>query len=384
MKPTQSVWNQIDDAFLAWSSGRGVQARASLQALHGAGWRHAYIDLGLAYTARDAQDFTAALTAADDVLTADSANAAAMLIKADSLYALGRRAEAIALYSTALKIPLPAEPAAALINDLRRAAELVRGHALRIADSIDARLAAAEVSVDASVRFKQSLAIMRGERRVYAQRPLQYFFPGLPTVEFFDSEQFSWVSRLESAVDAIRDEALAVLRNRSQLQPYVEKDHGPMVAEVDIAGSRKWTAFFLYKSGELLEENAALCPNTMAALANVPLTSVSGAMPSVLLSVLEPGAHIPPHHGMTNTRLICHLPLICPSGCSLRVGAEEREWRYGKTLIFDDTIEHEAWNRGSETRVVLLFDVWRPELTDAERHAVSEFLAAQLICQSEA
>ena len=120
-----------------------------------------------------------------------------------------------------------------------------------------------------------------------------------------------------------------------------------------------------------------MCPQTLAALSRVPLTGASGAMPSVLFSVLEPGAHIPPHHGMTNTRLIGHLPIVAPPGCSLRVGSETREWRYGKTLIFDDSIEHEAWNRGTETRVVLLFDVWRPELDAAERRAVSEYLAVQ-------
>jgi aspartyl/asparaginyl beta-hydroxylase (cupin superfamily) len=68
---------------------------------------------------------------------------------------------------------------------------------------------------------------------------------------------------------------------------------------------------------------------------------------------------------------------VAPEKCSLRVGAEEREWRYGKTLVFDDTIEHEAWNRSTETRIVLLFDVWRPELDPTERRAVSEYLAAQ-------
>lgn len=382
MKPTQIVWDQIDAAFQLWDAGDPKSALSQLQALYSAGWRHAYIDLGLAYTHRELEDFEAALSAAEGVLSADPVNVAAMLVKADSLQALGRKNEAIALYATALKIPRPSEPAPVLARDLDKAATIVREHAGRVARSVDAHLTAAGVLPEAPRRFRQSLAIMRGERRVYAQRPLQYFFPGLPTIEFFESASFPWVAEIESEVDAIRDEALAVLANRSRLRPYVEKDHGPQVADVDIAGSKQWTAFFLYQSGSLVEENAALCPRTMAALARVPLTKAKGAMPSVLFSVLEPGAHIPPHHGMTNTRLICHLPVITPPGCRLRVGAEEREWQYGKTLIFDDTIEHEAWNRGNETRVVLLFDVWRPELDTAERHAVSEYLEAQLLSEA--
>jgi aspartyl/asparaginyl beta-hydroxylase (cupin superfamily) len=96
----------------------------------------------------------------------------------------------------------------------------------------------------------------------------------------------------------------------------------------------------------------------------------------VLFSLLRPGAHIPPHHGMLNCRLICHLPLIVPPGCWLRVGSETREWEDGKLLIFDDSIEHEARNDSDETRIILLFDVWRPELTEQERAGVSAMFDA--------
>ena len=82
-----------------------------------------------------------------------------------------------------------------------------------------------------------------------------------------------------------------------------------------------------------------------------------------LFSLLKPGTHIKPHHGLLNTRLIVHLPLIAPPGCALRVGSQTREWEVGKAFIFDDSIEHEAWNRGQSTRVVLLFEMWRPEIS---------------------
>ncbi|PPJ40549.1 aspartyl/asparaginyl beta-hydroxylase domain-containing protein, partial [Pseudoxanthomonas sp. KAs_5_3] len=84
--------------------------------------------------------------------------------------------------------------------------------------------------------------------------------------------------------------------------------------------------------------------------------------PNAMFSLLAPGAHIPPHHGVANTRLVCHLPLIVPDGCSFRVGAETRCWRRGEAFVFDDTIEHEAANESGMLRVVLIFDLWHPGL----------------------
>jgi aspartyl/asparaginyl beta-hydroxylase (cupin superfamily) len=137
-----------------------------------------------------------------------------------------------------------------------------------------------------------------------------------------------------------------------------------------------WTAFYLWKDGEPLTANAERCPRTMAALEAVPLARLPNRSPSVLFSQLRPGARIPPHNGFVNTRLICHLPLIVPPGCGFRVGNESREWVEGKAWVFDDTIEHEAWNGSGETRVILLFEIWRPELTLRERELVCAMFEA--------
>jgi aspartyl/asparaginyl beta-hydroxylase (cupin superfamily) len=76
-------------------------------------------------------------------------------------------------------------------------------------------------------------------------------------------------------------------------------------------------------------------------------------------SSLAPGTHIEPHTGFTNAVLRCHLGLVVPSGCSMRVGSETREWTEGGVLVFDDTIEHEVWHRGTSPRVILLVDFLR-------------------------
>ena len=58
-----------------------------------------------------------------------------------------------------------------------------------------------------------------------------------------------------------------------------------------------------------------------------------------------------------------------PENCALNVGGELHEWQEGRVVVFDDTYEHEAWNRSERTRVILIFDMWNPYLTEPERAA---------------
>jgi aspartyl/asparaginyl beta-hydroxylase (cupin superfamily) len=199
-----------------------------------------------------------------------------------------------------------------------------------------------------------------------------FYFPGLPQRPFYERDEFDWLPRLEAQVPAIRAELDAVLADGDDgFQPYVERAEGRPAPANPLLDDPSWSAFFLWKNGEPVAANAARCPVTMAALAATPRPMIANWSPMGLFSVLRPGTHIRPHHGVLNTRLICHLPLIVPPGCGIRVGAETREWCEGETLIFDDSFEHEAWNRGDATRVVLLFEVWRPEITADERAALT-------------
>jgi aspartyl/asparaginyl beta-hydroxylase (cupin superfamily) len=114
----------------------------------------------------------------------------------------------------------------------------------------------------------------------------------------------------------------------------------------------------------------------MAALAEAPQVIIPTRGPTAFFSRLEPRTRIPPHTGSSNTRLTVHIPLIVPGGCGFRVGSEVREWHPGTALIFDDTIEHEAWNDSDEPRVVFIFDIWNPLLTPAERELMTVATAA--------
>src|SRR3546814_12126305 len=107
---------------------------------------------------------------------------------------------------------------------------------------------------------------------------------------------------------------------------------------------------------------------------NAPLCDIPRRAPSVMFSLLRAGSRIPPHTGMINTRFICHLPLIVPGNGALRVGNSQRAWDYGKVMLFDDTVEPEAWNNSAEDRLVLIFELLRPAISAGwPRHAPPAF-----------
>jgi aspartyl/asparaginyl beta-hydroxylase (cupin superfamily) len=125
-----------------------------------------------------------------------------------------------------------------------------------------------------------------------------------------------------------------------------------------------------------VSDHIAKCPKTTAVLEQLPLCDVPQVAPGAYFSVLKPRTRLPPHTGTTNTRSIVHLPLIIPDSCGFRVGSQTREWKKGRAWVFDDTIEHEAWNDSDVTRVILIFDIWNPLLTMAERDMVRALTAA--------
>ena len=114
-----------------------------------------------------------------------------------------------------------------------------------------------------------------------------------------------------------------------------------------------WEAFGLYAFGWRIAANCALCPETVRLVESIPGLQTAG------FSRLGPQAHIRPHRGLDRGVLRCHLGLRVPDDCGLRVGEETRQWRDGSCLVFDDTAEHEAWNRSETARVVLLLDFKR-------------------------
>jgi uncharacterized protein (TIGR02996 family) len=209
------------------------------------------------------------------------------------------------------------------------------------------------------------------------QRPTFLWMPGLPSPAFFPRQEFGWYDDLEAATAGIRAELLDVLQERSGMTPFL--DVADKVAEDNYLGGdpqgRAWDAFFFHRHGKAYPEHLAQCPTTAATLAGVPLTRIAAHAPEVLFSILAPDTHIKPHHGVTNTRVVTHLPLVIPEGdCKLVVGGEEHAWQEGRCVTFDDTFLHEAWNRTGQQRVVLILDTWNPYLTEPERVALRDLV----------
>lgn len=373
----QQAQELMQRGLAALKSGDGAAAEAALLRALELGQPQASLYLALAFARVNQGHAEDALAAVDRALELAPRDLRALLFKADHLDRMGRPDDALAFYEGALRVAaglmeVPPDVAQAL-ERARRASE---GAAERYADYLLGALAERGYSEGEGGRFAESLDIALGRKPVQLQQPTRYYFPGLPQRAFYEREEFSWVAALESRTDAIREELRAVMAEGEQFSPYLESGgQGPQLNDRSNVGSMDWSAFYLWREGVPVEEALARCPATAGALADLPMSHIAGQTPSVLFSHLAPGAVIPPHHGLLNTRLICHLPLIVPPDCGhLRVGNERRNWREGELLIFDDSMEHEAFNRSEHDRVVLIFDIWRPELDQSERHWVVELL----------
>ncbi|MCX9147765.1 aspartyl/asparaginyl beta-hydroxylase domain-containing protein [Erythrobacter sp. WG] len=289
----------------------------------------------------------------------------------------GRTAKAAQGWSGVVQMALSMQDRPPGVADaLRRGQAFLAQHNDRLARALDEALGAELARLGtAGRRFGACVDHLLGRRAIYKNECHGIYFPFLPADEFFDRQHFPWLDQIEARTDAIRAEALALLRDGGEaIRPYVRQDPGtPQNKWSALDHSLAWSACFLWEYGEPNEAVCARCPETVAALEAAPRNRIPGKAPSAFFSILAPKAHIPPHTGVTNTRAIVHLPLVVPSGCRFRVGGETREWREGEAFAFDDTIEHEAWNDSAEPRIVLIFDVWNPHLTIEEQGLLQSF-----------
>lgn len=338
-----------------------------------------YINLAMAHRAEGA--LLAALGALDKALAIDPYSFLALLAKGSVLEQTGRVRSAAEIYKNALKIsPQPDRLPANLAQQLSHASSVVQNQATAQAKHLRDLLGPLEASEpnEHRRRFSEAVDIASGIARAHQASPIQLHYPRLPAIPFFDTEHFPWMGDLEAATTVITEE-LKSLQNTAgtNWSPYVQ--YAPGTPENQFAAlnnNRDWSSIWLWRDGAS-QPAASLCPGTMSVLEQVPLADQPGFAPTALFSALAPKTAIPPHTGSTNTRLLVHLPLILPGPAFFRVGNEERQWELGKAWAFDDTIEHEARNDADETRIILIFDVWNPLLSDGEKEKVRVLLSAQ-------
>jgi aspartyl/asparaginyl beta-hydroxylase (cupin superfamily) len=320
-----------------------------------------------------------AIATLDRVLAADPYDFMALLSKAALVDQLAGPRRAVSIYRNVLKIA-PTTLAPGLEAPMARARKVVAENGDLLAAYLNEEVAAVRTrhgnkSLD---RFDEALDIYAGRKRAYVSQPLTLHYPRLPAIPFFDRSHFPWFPDLEAGTEMIRGELDAALAAADEdFAPYIDYPAGAPVNQwAELNRSRRWRSLWLWKDGQRQASAWAQCPGTAELLGRLPMADQPGFAPTALFSALEPHTHIPPHTGSTNARLLVHLPLILPGPARFRVGNEVRDWRMGEAWAFDDTIEHEAWNDADQLRVILIFDIWNPLLSEAERDLISAMMTA--------
>jgi tetratricopeptide (TPR) repeat protein len=372
----QSLARHIDDALRRRDLPTALKLLNEAEAARPA---DAEIKMQKAVVQRVGGDFEGALASLDGALSLDPYNFVALLGKGAIVERLAGERQAAPVYRNALKIA-PAEIPPGLAGPVARAREVIATTADALEAWLDERLKAtgAACTGPAQARLAESVRVFSGKGRIYNAEPVDLHYPRLPAIPFPDRGQFPWLAELEAATDTIRGELEPLLESRAGFDPYIDYPPDvPVNQWGELNRSQKWTSYFLWKDGERQADAVGDCPRTVALLETLPLCDQPGFAPNVVFSALEARTHIPPHTGSTNTRLLVHLPLILPGPARFRVGGETRDWRMGEAWVFDDTIEHEAWNDADRLRVILILDIWNPLLEPAERELVCAMLSAR-------
>lgn len=374
----QTTQSPLHAAYAALQTGRHEQAIQLFSQARQMAPSDITAHIGLAYAFAGLGDMENAERAIDQALSLDPRNIRSLIFKGDRRHAAGQSRNAATYYDAALRsaASVPQRPQD-LANELARVQAITQTIMAQYEAEILERLKSEGFErPEQSARFKKSLDILVGRRSIYVQEPTSYYFPDLPQIEFYNRSRFDWVEAVESQTDAIRDSLLQELSvSDDAFDAYVQGDDRPHSDPHNMIGNKDWTARYLWKDGQRLDDALDRHPAVAEALGHAPLCDIPGATPSVLFSRLKPHSAIPPHNGLLNVRLICHLPLVIPGAGFLRVGSERRSWKEGELMIFDDSIDHEAANEANSDRVVLLFDIWRPELSQEEQALVRALLA---------
>jgi len=346
--------------------------------------------LNLATAQRLEGDIKGALATVDDALRIEPLAFRPLMMRASLLEAAGHQRAAATAYANALS-QMPDEEH--LDEASRRAVAHAREFRTRNFAEMEAFLARhTDMSHGASSAEARRMSgftdSLLGKRQRYRSEPTHFFYPGLPSIEFFDRELFPWLPEVEAATDDIRAELMAVLDDEvaaADLEPYMQRsDTEPLEQWTELNKSLKWSAYHFAIYGRHFTQHRERCPKTAALLDRMPQPDIQNRCPASLYSILEPHTHIPGHNGVANFRLLCHLPLILPGNCRFRVGSSLREWTMGEAFVFDDTIEHEAWNDSDQRRAVFIFDIWHPYLSADERDHIRRTLAAMDAFNAEA
>ena len=320
-----------------------------------------------------------ALAAIDRALEFDPLDFVNLLMRARILDQIGHH-EAGEAYGRALAQRRPDPLPPALVPAIERAQAAWAEHQQNLEQHLAAAIEAEGLDLTPNERRRAArlASNITHRTRIYHSEATHFHYPGLREIEFHDRAEFPWLEELESLTDPIARE-LSVVANAPDavLVPYVQYGASePLAQWRELNHNRDWTAIHLIQRAERVVPNADYCPTTMEFLARMDQPWIEGCGANAMFSMLAPRTSIPPHVGVANFRLLCHLPLIIPGKCWFRVGEEVHDWEMGRAWVFDDSIEHEAVNETDHLRVIMIFDIWHPDLSPAEKAAIATTVAA--------
>lgn len=368
-----AVLNELGMRMLA--RGAPEQAQALFARATSADPKHPTLWANLASSLRQLGRRAEEIDAIEKALALEPRHLPALLQKGAYLEDTGDPRNAARTYQNVLACLAPgAEVPANLKDAFAHAKSMVDADLAALTTALEEPLAEIRARHGGARQRRVDLCLdtLMGKRRAYHSQPTWMYFPELPAIEFFERSDFPWLDEFEAASNEIRAELLRVLvADREGLQPYIDFPDGmPLDQFRELNRSRRWSAYFLWNQSEAVAGHIAKCPVTARMLETTPRCRVKGRAPTAFFSILDANTRIPAHTGVTNTRCTVHLPLVVPPDCGFRVGATTREWIPGQAWVFDDTIEHEAWNLSDTPRAILIFDIWNPLLTAAERDMI--------------
>ena len=244
-------------------------------------------------------------------------------------------------------------------------------------DGLTAALPEAELG-----RIHGALDIWAGRRQpdpAPGQRCMfDLFVPDLPAQPWYDPDAFGYRDLLEAHHEELRDEVLAAVGNGLQMQPFGRAPDGAALPTGAVPAG--WNEVKLWWRTGPVERACALLPRAAALMHEVVADAKALSLFSYL--ALEPGGRAAEHTDPINALASCHLGIVVPDGCGLRVGGESRSWIEGRCIAFDNSYPHEAWNdHPTTTRLVLAVHGPHPGLTLTEREALA-WLAARVLGRS--
>lgn len=259
-----------------------------------------------------------------------------------------------------------------------RSSDLSSRRAARLKNSMgalrDAHGAAAVFRID------RALAGYLGQARVFSshatQQPKVIYVPGLSTAGFVDPQTIDLARTLQAGYEAVREEFDRALQADDPHEPFMGQLPQDVAARYVSGGAQaSWDAIFFDRHGQRYDHTHQRYPATSGLLDGADRCRIPAQSPETCFSILQPHTKIEPHHGVTNARLVVHLPLRVPQGCHLElVGVGRHHWREGEVFAFDDTFLHAAENPSDQPRGILLTDAWHPELTAIERAAFTALI----------